>query len=130
MCIFCKIINNEIPAKVLYEDDEVIAILDISVATKGHSLVIPKVHYASLLEMPQELINKMMAVTVKLTKDLTEKLQADGCNILNNINEAAGQTVFHAHIHILPRYSGDDLQIKFTAHETDLDEVLKLITSD
>jgi len=130
MCIFCKIANKEISAKIIFEDDDVMAILDISSATKGHSLVIPKQHYTNLLELPKDLSHKMMDVSVSVAKDVTTKLAASGCNILSNINEEAGQTVFHAHIHILPRYSDDDLTIKFTPHKADLDDILKQILND
>ena len=126
MCIFCKIANGEIPSKKVYEDDTLIAILDISQATKGHTLVIPKKHYDNLLEIDDEVYSKVMSKTKEIAKDLVKKLNADGCNILNNCNEAAGQSVMHFHVHIIPRYKNDDLKIEFTVHSKDynLDEVL------
>ncbi len=127
MCLFCKIINQEIPASILYEDETTLAILDIAQATKGHTLILPKAHYPSLLEIPEDLANQMLTTAVKVSKLLMVALQAEGCNILTNINEVAGQTVFHAHIHILPRYKNDDLAIKFTAHEYDLPQLLNEI---
>ena len=129
MCIFCQIVNKEIPAKIIYEDQNVLAILDISQATKGHFLVMPKEHYVNLLEVPEKLSAQLMEVTKTLAVQVVDRLQALGCNILTNINEAAGQTVFHCHIHVLPRYPEDDLTIKFTTHQEDLDQVLHQITN-
>lgn len=127
MCIFCKIINGEIPSKKVYEDEDVLAILDISQATKGHTLVLPKKHYANVLEIEDDTFIKVMNKTKMLAKKITENLSAEGCNILNNCNEAAGQTVMHFHVHILPRYKDDDLKLEFTNHELDLDSILKEI---
>lgn len=127
MCIFCKIINGEIPSKKVYEDEDVLAILDISQATKGHTLVLPKKHYANVLEIEDDTFIKVMNKTKMLAKKITENLGAEGCNILNNCNEAAGQTVMHFHVHILPRYKDDDLKLEFKSHELDLDSILKEI---
>lgn len=127
MCIFCKIINGEIPSKKVYEDENVLAILDISQATKGHTLVLPKKHCANILEIEDNTFVNVMNVTKMLAKKITKNLGAEGCNILNNCNEAAGQTVMHFHVHILPRYEGDDLKLEFTNHEVNLDSILKEI---
>ncbi len=127
MCIFCKIINGEIPSKKVYEDDDVVAILDISQATKGHTLVLPKKHYANILEIEDDAFIKVMNTTKMLAKKISKNLNAEGVNILNNCNEAAGQTVMHFHVHILPRYNNDDLKLEFTSHELDLDAILKEI---
>lgn len=129
MCIFCKIINGDIPSKKVYEDDDVLAILDISQATKGHTLVLPKKHYANLLEIPTEEYIKVMTRAKELAGKISAKLNADGCNILNNCKEAAGQTVMHYHVHIIPRYNNDDLKIEFTDHSKNinLDNVLNEI---
>jgi len=127
MCIFCKIINGEIPSKKVYEDDDVVAILDISQATKGHTLVLPKKHYANILEIEDDAFIKVMNTTKMLAKKISKNLNAEGVNILNNCNEAAGQTVMHFHVHILPRYKDDDLKLEFTSHELDLDTILKEI---
>ena len=130
MCIFCKIINGDIPSKKVYEDDDVLAILDISQATLGHTLVMPKKHYANLYEIDNDVFVKVMTKAKELAKDITTKTNALGCNILNNCNEAAGQTVMHFHVHILPRYNDDDLKLEFKDHSKlyDLDDVLKEIT--
>lgn len=125
MCIFCKIINGDIPSKKIYENDNVLAILDISQATKGHTLVIPKKHYANLLEINDEDYKNVMLSVKKLTKKIVDNLGADGVNILNNCGEAAGQTVMHYHVHIIPRYKNDDLTINFVDHskEINLEEI-------
>ena len=121
-CIFCKIINKEIPGKIVYEDDECMAFLDLSQATYGHTLVIPKKHYANILEVDDETLAHVMKIV--------KKLDAKGVNVLTNTNEVAGQTVHHFHIHILPRYDENELKIEFTDHsnDVDLDEVYKKIT--
>lgn len=125
-CIFCKIVNHEIPSKVVYEDDLVIAILDLSQATYGHTLVMPKKHYANLFEIDEKIYLHLMKVVKELAAQLKKNLNASGVNILNNNGEAAGQTIMHYHVHILPRYENDDLTLKFTDHskEIDLDKVL------
>lgn len=127
MCIFCKIINKELPSRVVYEDDDVLAILDINPAGKGHTLVMPKEHYESLLDLPVDLSNKLIAVTKDLTKQIMTNLKADGCNVFTNINEASGQVIFHHHYHIVPRYYGDEFTINHPKYEFDLDEILKTI---
>ena len=130
-CIFCKIINKEIPSKIIYEDDLVIAILDLSQATYGHTLVMPKKHYANIYEIDNDTLAHLIKVVKELAIKLKNKLHADGINILNNNDEAAGQTIMHYHIHILPRYKNDDLNISFTDHskDTNLDDVLNKINN-
>ena len=128
MCIFCKIVANEIPSKKIYEDDLVLGMLDISQTTKGHSLVLPKKHYDNILEMPKEELDHMINVVQDLSKQLINKLDANGINVLTNINEAAGQSVLHAHIHLIPRYNENDtVKIQYTQNEFDLDEIQKTI---
>ena len=127
MCIFCQISQHEIPANIIYEDSNFIAILDISQATKGHTLVMPKVHFDNLLEVPAEISNQLLEVTNSVASLLILKLSVLGCNILSNINEVAGQTIRHCHIHIIPRYQDDDLEINFKPHDYDLKEILNEI---
>ena len=131
MCIFCKIINGEIPSKKVYEDDDVLAILDISQATLGHTLVLPKKHYANILEIPTDEYQKVMKKVKELAEKINKNLKQAGINILNNCGEAAGQTVMHYHVHILPRYTNNDLKIEFTDNSSnaDLDAVLKKINN-
>lgn len=128
-CIFCKIINKEIPGKIVYEDDVCMAFLDLSQATYGHTLVIPKKHFANILEVDQETLAHVMQVTQKLAQEIVKKLAAKGVNILTNTNEVAGQTVHHFHVHILPRYDEKELVIEFSDHsqEINLDEVYEKI---
>ena len=128
MCIFCSIIQGDIPSKKVYEDDEVLAILDLSQTTEGHTLVMPKKHYENFLQMPQEEFASLMAKTQKIADKVVKNLDAKGCNILINTNEVAGQTIMHTHVHIIPRYDENDtVSFRFTENEKDLDEVLKKI---
>ncbi|MFU0827943.1 MAG: HIT domain-containing protein [Lachnoclostridium sp.] len=110
-CIFCKIVNNEISSVSLYEDDDFKVILDISPATKGHAVLIPKKHFPNLFEMDEETAKKVFVVVAKVAKAMKEELKCDGFNILQNNGEIAGQTVFHFHIHLIPRYKGDSVQL-------------------
>lgn len=110
-CIFCKIANGEIPAKTLYEDDMFRVILDLGPATKGHALILPKDHYANLFELPDETCGDVMKLAKKMATRMTERLHADGFNIIQNNFEAAGQTVMHYHLHLIPRYVDDGQHI-------------------
>ena len=103
-CIFCKLANGDIPTNSIYEDDDFKVILDASPATKGHSLIIPKAHYKDIYEIDEELAGKAFKLAKKLTISMTEKLGCEGFNILQNNKEVAGQTVFHFHMHLIPRY--------------------------
>ena len=124
MCLFCKIIAGEIPSTKVYEDDCVLAILDIAQTTKGHTLVMPKKHYKNVLEMPENEFEALMAQVHKLAQKITANLEANGVNILINTNEAAGQTIPHAHVHIIPRYDEDDgIKISFSENKLDLQEI-------
>jgi histidine triad (HIT) family protein len=116
MCVFCKIINGEIPSAKVYEDEDVLAILDLSQAEKGHTLVLPKKHFDTFLDADDSTCEKVFVVAKKLANKIKTNLNADGVNILNNSYEAAGQTVMHMHVHIIPRFKGDDLEIKFKDH--------------
>ena len=101
-CIFCKLANGDIPTRKIYEDDQFSVIMDASPATKGHALIIPKEHYANLYELDDELVPKAFVLAKKMIKKLTPILGCDGYNIVQNNGEAAGQTVFHFHMHPLP----------------------------
>ena len=105
MDVFCKIVNGEIPCYKLYEDEEVLAFLDISQVTKGHALVIPKKHYDNFLSVPHELMHKVMDVAQRIGQVDIKILGAKGVNILTNCYEAAGQSVPHFHVHVIPRYN-------------------------
>ena len=123
MCIFCKIINKEIPSSIVYEDDLSIAILDISQQTKGHTLIIPKKHVENIFELDDELSKHLFSVTVKVTKLLKEKLHFTNVNILNNNGALAGQSVNHFHIHIIPQYENDRLIFGFKDKEPDFNKL-------
>ena len=112
-CIFCKIANGEIPSSTLYEDEDFRVILDISPASRGHGLIIPKEHYKDLYELDDRLAAKILAVAKKVVNSMRESLKCQGYNIVQNNQEAAGQTVFHYHMHLIPRYSGDKVNISW-----------------
>ena len=120
MTIFEKIIERKIPAYIVYEDEDIISFLDISQATKGHTLVVPKKPYPNIYEMPEDLLAKTMKIAQKIALAIKDSLNPDGLNILNNTNEVAGQTVFHFHIHLIPRYKTSDVTFKFINHIDDL----------
>ncbi len=115
-CIFCKIIAGEIPSNTIFEDDDFKVILDASPATKGHALILPKNHYADLYEIDEEVAGKCFKLAKKLAKKMTDKLGCEGFNILQNNKEVAGQTVFHFHMHLIPRYN-DGKSILTWGHE-------------
>lgn len=108
-CIFCKIANGEISAATIYEDERFRVILDLGPASKGHALILPKEHYADIYEIPEDLAAEAYKLAARLAKKLTEVLNCDGFNIVQNNKEAAGQTVFHFHIHLIPRYENDQV---------------------
>lgn len=105
--IFCKIIDGEIPCYKLYEDEDVLAFLDISQVTKGHTLVVSKKHFENFLSTPQEEMHKVMDVAQRIGQVEIKLLGAKGVNILTNCYEAAGQSVMHFHVHVIPRYEED-----------------------
>ena len=111
-CLFCKIIKSEIPSSKVYEDDDVVAFLDISQATKGHTLVVPKKHYDNFLTTPKEVMHKVMDVAQRIGQAQIMMLGAKGVNILSNVNKEAGQSIIHFHVHVIPRYvSNEGFQI-------------------
>lgn len=114
-CIFCKIVRGEIPCTKIYEDENILAFLDISQTTIGHTLVITKEHFPSFLYVPKNLIGETFSAAQKIAQALTAGLGAKGINILNNTNEIAGQSVMHFHVHVIPRYSvKDNIKLEFT----------------
>lgn len=109
-CIFCKIIKGEVPSTKVYEDNDVVAFLDIKPVNPGHTLVIPKKHYESIHDMPDELVGKV-AIAAKKIADAILKIGAKGINIGMNNGTHAGQIVFHAHVHVIPRYGRDTFSL-------------------
>ena len=116
-CIFCKIAAGEIPSATIYEDDDFRVILDIEPASKGHALILPKEHYANFYELPDELAAKILLVAKKVITKMTDIVKCDGYNVLQNNGEAAGQTVFHYHMHLIPRYQEDEVTIAWNHGE-------------
>lgn len=108
-CIFCKIIGGEIPSVKLYEDEDFVIVLDVGPASLGHALILPKEHYANVFEMPEELLAKCVNLAKVWGEKLVKALHADGLNLVQNNGTAAGQTVFHYHLHMIPRYDGDNV---------------------
>lgn len=123
-CIFCAIAAGEIPSFKVYEDDLVLAYLDINPFSKGHTLVIPKAHATGLLDTPDEILAAVIARVKKVAAHLKQALLCDGFNILQNNGVAAGQTVMHVHFHIVPRYGNE--QLSFENHKGDMDELKAL----
>ena len=113
-CIFCKIAAGEIPSRKIYEDKDLIAIMDLSPTSKGHSLIIPKEHYTNIYDIDEEIAGKVMKTAKKLATKMTVALNCDGFNLLQNNGETAGQTMFH--MHLIPRYKdADNNMLKFTS---------------
>jgi histidine triad (HIT) family protein len=113
-CIFCKILASELPARIVDEDERTIAFMDIAPATRGHALVIPRTHAADLIEVAGEDLSAVVAAARRLGARMPERLGADGVNLINSCGAAAWQTVFHFHIHVIPRYAGDPLRLPWT----------------
>lgn len=128
MCVFCEIIKGNIPSRKVYEDDDIIAILDIAQTTYGHTLVMPKKHYQDIETVDPEILQKLILKVQELAKKISTNLKAEGHNILVNTNEVSGQTVHHLHFHIIPRYTvNDSIKIEFSENKYDLDEALAKI---
>lgn len=122
-CIFCRIANGEIPSATLYEDEAFRVILDLGPATRGHALVLPKEHAANLYELPDETAAAVMKLAKKMAVIMREKLCCDGLNLIQNNGEAAGQTVSHFHLHLIPRYKGDGQNINWIPTKPAQDEL-------
>lgn len=130
-CIFCKIANGEIPSKTLYENDDFRVILDVAPATKGHALILTKKHYANLYELPEDMGEKAMTLAKRMAAKMTGALGCDGLNLVQNNGEDAGQTVFHFHMHLIPRYKDDCQRIGWKAGKAtqeELEEIRELIS--
>ena len=132
-CIFCKIANGEIPSTTLYEDEDFRVILDLGPATRGHALLLPKNHFANLFELDDETAQKAILVAKKIAGKMKDALGADGFNLVQNNGEAVGQTVFHFHMHLIPRYENDNAGILWEPGETtpeDMAEVKRLVDGE
>ncbi len=113
-CLFCAIVHGKAPARVVHEDETTLAFLDINPIVDGHTLVVPKLHSADLLDTPEQRLADVMASAAHVGRLFTERLDCDGVNVLNASGAAAWQTVFHLHLHLLPRYADDDMEFPFT----------------
>lgn len=128
-CIFCKLANGEIPSSTLYEDDSFRVILDLAPASKGHALILPKEHFANLYELNEETASKVLPLAKKLMDRMKKALNCDGFNILQNNGECAGQTVFHFHMHLIPRYKNDQVVLGFNPREITKEELEEVVKS-
>lgn len=122
-CIFCKLANGQIPTNSIYEDDDFKVILDLAPATRGHALILPKEHADNLFELPDETAAKAIVLAKKLGKTMKEKLGFDGFNLVQNNGTVAGQTVFHFHLHMIPRYEKDEQTIAWEPREVSAEEL-------
>ncbi|RME53448.1 HIT family protein, partial [Candidatus Woesearchaeota archaeon] len=109
-CIFCKIIAGEIPSQMVYENDKVFAFLDINPINKGHTLIVPREHHEDFLDTPDDVLQDMIVRVKKIARAIMTAVNADGFNLGVNTKPAAGQIVFHTHMHIIPRFEGDGLR--------------------
>ena len=125
-CIFCKIANGEIPSATVYEDSICRVILDVNPANKGHALIIPKEHFDNIYSMDAETAAKIFTIATEVAKAQKAELNPDGLNILQNNGEVAGQTVFHFHMHLVPRYIKDNVTMTWVPGKADTEELSTL----
>ncbi len=129
MCVFCEIINGNIPTNKVYEDDLTMAFLDLSQTTYGHTLVVPKKHVDNFWDADQSTIDAVMHTVKTVSELLKAKLHCEGMNILTNINPVAGQSVMHFHVHLIPRYGKDDtIKIEFSENKVDTKALMQTLT--
>jgi histidine triad (HIT) family protein len=122
-CLFCKIVAGELPATIVAEDERTIAFMDINPATRGHALVIPRTHARDLYDVDPEDLAAVAVAAQRLATRVRDNLGADGVNLLNSSGAAAWQTVFHFHVHVIPRYEGDPLRLPWVPASGDMDEI-------
>jgi histidine triad (HIT) family protein len=122
-CLFCKIVAGTIPAQIVDEDERTVAFMDINPATRGHALVVPRRHARDLLEIESDDLKATILAAQRLARKASDRLRADGVNLLNSCGQAAWQTVYHFHIHVIPRYEGDPLRLPWTPAEGDPEEI-------
>jgi histidine triad (HIT) family protein len=122
-CLFCKIVAGEIPSARVDEDERTVAFMDINPATRGHLLVVPREHAVDLLEVPDADLEACARTAQRLARRVKERLGADGVNLLNSCGSEAWQTVFHFHVHVIPRYAGDPLRLPWVPGPGDADEI-------
>jgi histidine triad (HIT) family protein len=122
-CLFCGIVAGDVPAQIVDSDEHTVAFMDIAPATRGHALVVPREHTPDLMEISDEDLERTMLAARRLARRIDETLSPDGFNVLNSCGPAAWQTVFHFHVHVVPRYEDDPLKLPWIPREGDLDEI-------
>jgi histidine triad (HIT) family protein len=122
-CLFCKIVAGEVPAEVVQEDEHTLAFMDINPWTRGHALVIPREHSRDLLEIDDQQLARTLSAAKRLGQAMSDRLGCDGINLLNSTGSAAWQTIFHFHVHVIPRYDDDPLQLPTRPEQADKDEL-------
>jgi histidine triad (HIT) family protein len=125
-CLFCGIVSGDVPAQVVDSDDHTIAFMDINPATRGHSLVVPRAHTADLIEISDEDLERTMVAARRLARRIDEALEPDGFNLLNSCRPAGWQTVFHFHVHVIPRYDDDPLKLPWIPRGAEADEIERI----
>lgn len=125
-CIFCKIANGEIPSTTIFENEEFKVFFDINPASKGHCLIVPKEHYDNIFDIDKEVAGRLFSLAASVARSLKKQLNCEGMNLVQNNGEIAGQTVFHFHLHLIPRYTGDTVNVKWTPGQADVEELAKL----
>ncbi len=128
-CIFCKIAGGDIPSSTMYEDDEFRVILDLNPASKGHCLIIPKQHFNDIYDMDEAAAGRLFSLAVSVSRALKAALHCDGLNLIQNNGSIAGQTVFHFHLHLIPRYEGDGVDLTWKPHTSVPEEQEALCTA-
>ena len=125
-CIFCKIANGEIPSTTIHENEEFRVFFDINPASKGHCLIVPKQHYNDIFDMDAETGGKLFSLATVVARSLKKELNCEGMNIVQNNGIIAGQTVFHFHLHLIPRYTGDTVNVGWQPGEANMEELAEL----
>ncbi len=128
-CIFCKIANGTIPCYKVYEDNDIIAFLDVNPASRGHTLVLPKEHFTAITTCPKNILDHAFEVAQLIAQAQISQLGATGCNVITNCGRSAGQTVNHFHIHVIPRYDDDGLKLEFSPRQLTDGEMETVVTS-
>lgn len=124
-CIFCKIANGEIPSATVYEDDDFRVILDLGPASRGHALILPKNHFKDICEADEVTAGKLFPLAAKIGEAMKKGLGADGFNVVQNNGSCAGQTVFHLHVHVIPRYEGGPVMVSWDPGKAESEELAK-----
>ena len=125
-CLFCGIVAGEVPAQIVDSDEHTVAFMDINPWTRGHALVVPREHSRNLYDIPEDALSQTVVAAKRLALRMKERLGCDGINLLNSTEPAAWQTVFHFHVHVIPRYDDDPMQLPVRPQEGDQDEIARV----